>query len=223
MARHGPITIAFLIFEGFTALDVVGPYDVLSRVPGATVRLVAADAAPATDGVGALTLALPATLDDTPRPTVVVVPGGEGVLAACSDTRILRWLCDAHETSLFTTSVCTGALLLGAASLLRGRRATTHWLSLPDLASYGAEPIAERVVTDGKIITAAGVSAGIDMALQLASRLADERTAQAIQLSLEYAPDPPFDAGSPDTAPAAVTTLVRRAAARRRNSAASHR
>jgi transcriptional regulator GlxA family with amidase domain len=223
MTRNGPITIAFLLFEGFTALDVVGPYDVLSRVPGAAVRLVAADAAPATDGVGALTLASPATLDENRSPSVVVVPGGEGVLDACGDTRILRWLCEVHETSLFTTSVCTGALLLGAASLLRGRRATTHWLSLPDLASYGAQPIAKRVVTDGKIITAAGVSAGIDMALQLASVLADERTAQAIQLSLEYAPAPPFDAGSPDTAPADVTTLVRRAAAHHRTIAPSQR
>jgi transcriptional regulator GlxA family with amidase domain len=214
MANRSPLTVAFLLFDGFTALDLVGPYEVLSRVPKATMHFVAADATRATDKVGALTLLIPNALDDVPNPDIVVVPGGEGVHAACNDARILRWLSEAHETSQFTTSVCTGALLLGAASILRGRRATTHWLSMPDLATHGAEPTHERVVTDGKVMTAAGVSAGIDLAIRLAAEVAGERTAQAIQLSLEYAPEPPYAAGSPDTAPPAITAFVREADAR---------
>lgn len=216
MARSGPLTVAFLLFDGFTALDLVGPYDVLSRVPRTSMRFVTADATQVTDGVGTMTLLLPSALGDVSRPDVVVVPGGKGVHSACNDTRILRWLSQVHETSQFTASVCTGALLLGAASILRGRRATTHWLSMDELATFGAEPTHERVVVDGKIVTAAGVSAGIDMAIRLAAELAGEHTAQAIQLSLEYAPEPPYKAGSPDTAPPAVTALVREAAARQR-------
>ena len=200
--------IAIVAFDGITALDAVGPYEVLSQLPGARVRFVATEAGPKRDH-GAFALLAEHALDDVPRPDVVVVPGGKGASAAMEDEALLDWLREAHRHSSWTTSVCTGSLILGAAGLLRGLQATTHWLVLDQLAELGAEPTSERVVEQGKIMTAAGVSSGIDMALVLAERLAGTEIAQAVQLSIEYDPEPPFDAGSPEKAPAHVLERVR--------------
>ena len=145
---------------------------------------------------------------------MIVVPGGWGTRALMEDERVLGWLRAAHQTSTWTTSVCTGSLLLAAAGILDGLEATTHWMSLEVLSRYGATPVSRRVVEQGKVITAAGVSSGIDMALTLAARIAGEDVAQAIQLGIEYDPQPPFDSGSVEKAPAAIVELVRAAAAR---------
>ncbi len=201
--------VAIVAFDGINALDAVGPYEVMWRLPGARVRFVATEAGLKRDH-GAFALLAEHALDEIPGPDVVVVPGGTGVRAAMEDEALLDWLREAHRHSRWTTSVCTGSLILGAAGLLPGLRATTHWLSLDRLAELGAEPTSERVVEQGKIITAAGVSSGIDMALLLAERLAGAEIAQAVQLSIEYDPEPPFDAGSPEKAPAEVVERVRR-------------
>jgi putative intracellular protease/amidase len=201
--------IAILLFDGVTALDAVGPYEVLRLLPGADVRLVANEQGEkATDG-GPLKLVADHSLGEVPRPEIVVVPGGPGARALFGDESVLGWLRSVHEHSRWTTSVCWGSAVLGAAGLLEGLRATSHWLEREDLANYGARPVDERVVVAGKVITCAGVSAGIDMALQLAALEAGERVAQAIQLLLEYDPQPPFDAGSPERAPAGVVEMVR--------------
>jgi transcriptional regulator GlxA family with amidase domain len=197
-----------------TALDAVGPYEVLSRLPGASVRFVAAAPGPKRTENEMLALSADATLDELPHPAVLVVPGGLGTRPLTKDEQMLDWIRGVHETSQWTTSVCTGALLLGAAGILDGLEATTHWMSLELLREYGATPVADRVVEQGKVITAAGVSAGIDMALLLAARIAGDEVAQAIQLAIEYDPSPPFDSGSPAKAPAAVLELVRRAPGR---------
>ena len=203
------------IFDGFTALDAVGPYEVLARVPGAEVVFAALEPGPKRAQTGALALHADCALSQVPNPQVLVVPGGFGTRALIDDEPLLDWIRTAHETSDWTTSVCTGSLLLGAAGLLRGLRATSHWLSLDRLREFGAEPTGERVVEDGKVITAAGVSAGIDMALRLAARVAGADVAQAIQLSIEYDPQPPFDAGSPDKAPKEIVERLRRLGAAR--------
>jgi transcriptional regulator GlxA family with amidase domain len=148
------------------------------------------------------------SLDELPDPDVVVVPGGPGEVAARAGEPVLEWLRDAHEHTTWTTSVCTGSLILAAAGILDGKRATSHWLALDALRELGAEPVSERVVFDGKIVTAAGVSAGIDMGLQLAAKIAGDTVAQAIQLGIEYDPQPPFDAGSPAKAPAEIVELL---------------
>ena len=201
--------IVILVYDRLTALDAVGPYEVLSRLPGAKVTFVAETAGEKRTDMGALGLVADATLDELAHPDVIVVPGGPGQAALMDDGPLHEWLRAVHETSTWTTSVCTGSLILAAAGLLEGRRATTHWLAMDELARLGAEPVPERFVFDGKIVTAAGVSAGIDMALALASRIAGERVAQAIQLSIEYDPQPPFDAGSPAKAPAEIVEAVR--------------
>jgi transcriptional regulator GlxA family with amidase domain len=201
--------IAILIFDGLTALDAIGPYEVLSRLPGAELRLVAKQAGPKRTDTGALGVQADLALADIPDPDVVLVPGGRGNRPLMKDPELLEWLRGVHDGSTWTTSVCTGALVLGAAGILDGRRATTHWAFLERLSEFGAQPVAERVVEDGKIFTAAGVSAGIDMALTLAARIAGDEVAQAIQLGIEYDPDPPFDAGSPAKASAAVIDMVR--------------
>jgi len=201
--------IAIVIFDRLTALDAVGPYEVLSRLPGAKVTFVGEQAGPKRTDTGRLALIADATLAEVAHPDVVVVPGGRGQDDLMDDGPVHEWLRAAHETSTWTTSVCTGSLILAAAGLLDGRRATTHWLAMDELARLGAEPVRERVVFDGKIVTAAGVSAGIDMALALAARIAGEPVAQAIQLSIEYDPQPPFDAGSPEKAPAEIVEVVR--------------
>jgi putative intracellular protease/amidase len=201
--------IAVLIFDGLTSLDAIGPYEVLSRLPGAELTFVAKQPGMKRTDTGVLGINADAAIADIPDPDVVLVPGGEGNRPLMSDDEVLDWLRGAHESSTWTTSVCTGALVLGAAGILEGKRATTHWAYLDRLRELGAEPVAERVVEDGKIVTGAGVSAGIDMALTLAARIAGDKVAQAIQLGIEYDPAPPFDAGSPDKAPADLVDLVR--------------
>ncbi|MFE3452104.1 DJ-1/PfpI family protein [Nonomuraea sp. NPDC059194] len=193
--------IAIPLYPRFTALDAVGPYTVMAFAPGCTVTFVAAARGPVTDDRGSLTLQATASYGDLPHPDVVIVPGGAGTFDALGDRALVDWIAEAHAHTRWTASVCSGSLLLGAAGLLEGRKATTHWAILDLLAQYGAEPVSERVVTEGKIVTAAGVSAGIDMALTLLAQAGDVETAQAVQLAIEYDPQPPFTAGSPKTAP----------------------
>jgi putative intracellular protease/amidase len=203
------MNVAILVYERFTALDAVGPYEVLSRLPHASLTFVAQEAGPVRSDNGILTLLVESSTDDVEAPDIVLVPGGPGEVAARAGGPVLDWLRSVHETSTWTTSVCTGSLILAAAGLLEGKRATSHWLALEQLGRLGAVPVAERVVFDGKLVTAAGVSAGIDMALTLAARIAGDQVAQAIQLGIEYDPQPPFDAGSPTKAPADVVALLR--------------
>ena len=187
--------IAVLLYPDMTALDAVGPYEVLARLPGADVKFVSSTPGPISSDVG-LELVARSALDDAPAPDIIVVPGGPGALAALEDAAAVEWLREAHATSKWTTSVCTGSLLLGAAGILEGKRATTHWILRDMLTQFGSESVAERVVIDDHVITAAGVSAGIDMALHLAAMEAGEAEARALQLTIEYDPDPPFDSGS---------------------------
>lgn len=196
--------IAIPLYPRFTALDAVGPYTVLAFAPGCTVTFVAAEPGPVVDDQG-LALTATAGYADVPHPDVIVVPGGVGTAEALSDSVLIDWIAQAHERTRWTTSVCSGSFLLGMAGLLEGRKATTHWGWLEHLSGFGAEPVSERVVVDGKIVTAAGVSAGIDMALTLLAQASDPATAQAVQLAMEYDPQPPFNAGSPKTAPAGLT------------------
>ncbi|HEY0936779.1 MAG TPA: DJ-1/PfpI family protein [Trebonia sp.] len=192
--------IVIALFDRFTALDAVGPHQVLSHLPGAEVIFAAQRAGGVTDDTGTLTLQAPASYPDVPRPDVIVVPGGPGQSDQMTPGPLRDWLLTADATSTWTTSVCTGALVLGAAGLLQGRAATTYWLALEELRRYGATPKRERYVFDGKYVTGAGVSAGIDMALALAGRIAGDEAAQRIQLGIEYDPHPPYQAGSPATA-----------------------
>src|SRR5437764_7694298 len=201
--------VAIPLFEGFTAMDAVGPYEVLARLPGATVRFVAETPGPLRTETGALGLTADHALDDFPAPEVLMVPGGRGNRALLDGGPMVDWVRAAHDTSEWTTSVCTGALLLGAAGVLEGLEATTHWLELETLERFGARPVQERVVERGKVVTAAGVSSGIDMALLLAARIAGDEIAQAIQLGIEYDPEPPFATGSVATAPPELVDLVR--------------
>jgi transcriptional regulator GlxA family with amidase domain len=202
-------SIAILLYDRFTALDAIGPYEVLSRLPGANVTFVATEPGPVHTDNGMLALLAERSIADVPRPDIVLVPGGPGEVSARAGGSALEWLRSAHENSVWTTSVCTGSLILASAGLLAGKRATSHWLALEKLGELGAEPVSERVVFDGKVVTAAGVSAGIDMAIALVARIAGEQVAQAIQLGIEYDPQPPFDAGSPRTAPPAIVELLR--------------
>jgi putative intracellular protease/amidase len=209
------MNIAIPVFDGLTALDAVGPYEVLSRLPGAKVSFIAAETGPVRTETGMLTLLPQALFSELTNPEILVVPGGRGTRRLMGDESILAWLRHAHESSAWTTSVCTGSLLLAAAGLLEGLQATTHWLELDTLSRFGAHPVSQRVVEQGKVMTAAGVSAGIDMALTLAARVAGEETAMAIQLGIEYDPRPPFDSGSPATAPRELIERVRAAAGSR--------
>jgi putative intracellular protease/amidase len=203
------MNIAILLYDKFTALDAIGPYEVLSRLPGATVTFVAVEPGPMRTDNGMLTLLAERSLEEMRQPDVVLVPGGPGEVAARAGGAALDWLREADRTSTWTTSVCTGSLILAAAGLLDGRRATTHWLAFDELRRLGAEPVDERVVFDGKLVTGAGVSAGIDMALTLVAQIAGDVVAQAIQLGIEYDPQPPFDAGSPHKAPVEIVELLR--------------
>lgn len=196
--------IAVVLFEGFTALDAVGPYEMLSRAPGAETVLVAERPGAVRNDSGSLSLLADRTLAEVPAPDVVIVPGGPGQSGQMENESLLGWLRTADATSTWTTSVCTGSLLLGAAGLLTGRRATSHWLALHVLSTFGAEPTGERVVIDGKYVTAAGVSSGIDMGLTLLGRIAGDEYARTVQLLTEYDPQPPYDNGSPEKAPAAM-------------------
>ena len=201
--------IAIPLFDRFTALDAIGPYETLSRLPGARVTFLAAEPGPVATDNRMLQIVAERALSDMPEPDIVVVPGGIGTRAMMNDTQLISWVRTAHRTSEWTCSVCTGSLVLGAAGLLDGLEATTHWMAMDRLASTGARPTGRRVVEQGKIITAAGVSAGIDMGLTLAARIAGDVVAQAIQLGIEYDPQPPFDAGSPEKAPAEVVAMCR--------------
>ena len=201
--------IAILLYEGFTALDAVGPYEVLARLPGADVTFVAAERGVVTSDTGFLRLVATARLDEVAQADIVLVPGGPGDEAVRAHAPTLEWLRRLHEGTTWTTSVCTGALILGAAGLLRGARATTHWAYFDALRGYGADAVKARAVEDGKLVTAAGVSAGIDMALRLVQRVAGDDLARGIQLGIEYDPDPPFDAGSPEKLPPEMVELVK--------------
>ncbi len=201
--------IAILLYDKFTALDCIGPYEVLSRLPDADVKFVSVTGGVVRSDTGMLGVMTEHGIDDVASPDIVLVPGGPGDEAAAADPRITGWLARVHETTKWTTSVCTGSLILGAAGLLKGVEATTHWAAYDRLSSFGATPVARRYVQAGKIITAAGVSAGIDMALDLLAREAGEDYAQCIQLAIEYDPQPPFDSGSPGKAPAHILEMVR--------------
>jgi transcriptional regulator GlxA family with amidase domain len=201
--------IAIVLFPRLTVLDAIGPYQTLDHLPGGEVVFVAEQAGPVRDESGQLALVADAALADVPHPDVVLVPGGPGTDALTGGGPVADWLRAVDQTTTWTTSVCTGSLTLAAAGLLTGRRATSHWTAMEQLARFGAEPVGERVVFDGKYVTAAGVSAGIDMGLTLAGRLAGDEVAQATQLMLEYDPQPPYAAGSTRTAPAAITARLR--------------
>jgi transcriptional regulator GlxA family with amidase domain len=203
--------VAYLLYDRFTALDIIGPHDVLNSLPDVESVFVAEHAGPVRNESGTLALVADRTLDEVPNPDIVVVPGGFGTRPLLEHRPLLDWLRAAHETSTWTTSVCTGALLLAAAALLDGVPATTHWFAREKLASLGARPVAERVVRQGKILTAAGVSAGIDMALELVGLIHGEEAAKVIQLGIEYDPQPPFDSGSLEKAPAETVKAVRTA------------
>lgn len=199
--------IGMVLFPRFTILDVAGPYEVFARMPGAEVRLVATTKEPLRTDQGMVVH--PDATFDTSQLDVLFVPGGPGQFERMEDERFLKFLKEQANHATWVSSVCTGALLLGAGGLLKGYRATTHWLSLPLLSLLGAEAVGERVVIDRNRITAAGVSAGIDLALVLAARLFDEKLAREIQLIIEYDPEPPFPGGSPGKADAAEVERVR--------------
>ena len=202
--------IAILLYDRLTALDAIGPYEVLSRIPDAKVTFVATEPGPKRTDTGFLALTADAGLGDVPHPDILLVPGGPGQVDAEKDEAVLDWLRTAHETTQWTTSVCTGSLVLGSAGLLHGKRATTYWLALDELAQHGATPTSERVVVDGKVVTAAGVSSGIDMALTLAAQIGGDDLAMLLQLGIEYDPQPPFDAGSEAKAPSHISGFFRK-------------
>jgi putative intracellular protease/amidase len=201
--------IVCLLFDGITALDIVGPYEVLQRLPEANVEFVAAATGEVRTDNKFLALVADYALDEVRTADVLVVPGGFATRALEHDEALLEWIRAVDTTTTWTTSVCTGSMLLAAAGLLEGKEATTHWASLERLKEYGALPTGRRVVEQGKIVTAAGVSAGIDMGLTLAARIAGDEFAQGVQLGIEYDPQPPFDAGSVAKAPAAVVEFLR--------------
>jgi transcriptional regulator GlxA family with amidase domain len=194
--RNKPFQIAVLLYPGVTALDVTGPWEVLSRMPNTEVRFVYKETGPLITEGNTLLLGATHTLAETPSPDMVVVPGGTTTPGQMVDDEVLEWLRQVHKTSTWTASVCTGALILGAAGILKGLPATTHWYKMGVLRIMGAKPQPdERLVRSGKIVTAAGVSSGIDLALWLAGEIAGREYAESIQLVIEYDPHPPFDAG----------------------------
>jgi cyclohexyl-isocyanide hydratase len=206
------LRIGFLVFPQVQLLDLTGPYDVFATLPGAEVHQVWKDLAPVASTSG-LILTPDTTFETCPQLDVLCVPGGSGVTDLMEDAETLAFIRRQAAQARYVTSVCTGALALGAAGLLQGRRASTHWAFHGLLAEFGAIPVQERVVRDGQLVTGGGVTAGIDFALVLLAELVGEQEAQAVQLELEYAPAPPFAAGRPETAPAAVVELVRQESA----------
>lgn len=200
--------IVFLFYDGMTALDLVGPHEILCRLPGATVQRVA-DRPGLIQTDSGLKLNVEYALSDIPRADVLVIPGAGNATTLRESPKMLEWVRKIHATTTWTTSVCTGSLILGAAGILSGLRATTHWAAFERLKIWGAQPVQERVVVDGKVITAAGVSAGIDMALNLAAKIAGVQFAQAIQLGIEYDPAPLFDVGSPEKANPVIREALR--------------
>ena len=203
------LQIGSLLFEGLDQIDLTGPFEVLSRIPNATYRIFARTTAPVRD-VRGLRLTPDAALADAPPLDLLHVPGGFGQEALMDDEEVLGWVRRQAGGARCVFSVCTGALICGAAGLLQGRRATTHWSAFHLLALFGATPVNQRVVVDGNMVFAAGVTAGIDGALRVAAELRGDAAAQTIQLHLQYAPEPPFDSGTPETAPAAVLEGARR-------------
>jgi putative intracellular protease/amidase len=201
--------IAILLYDKVTALDAIGPYEVLSRLPGAEVSFAGKQRGSVRTDTGALGLSVDRTLEEVKKTDIVLVPGGAGTRPLLADEEVLGWLRSVDAASKWTTSVCTGSLILAAAGLLEGRRATSHWIWREHLSAFGADPVEERVVVDGKYVTAAGVASGIDMALELARLEAGDEVAQAIQLGIEYDPNPPFDSGSPAKAPQQLVTALR--------------
>ena len=212
MTAPAGFSVGMVLFEGITQLDLTGPYEVLARMPDTRVHLIASSLAPVRTEWG-LMIAPDTTFDGAPPLDLLCVPGGWGVNEQLENESLLAFLRERAPRARYVTSVCTGALLLGAAGLLRGHRATTHWMSLDLLSRFGAEPVSERVVRDRNRITAAGVSSGIDFALVVAAELFGEDVAQRIQLMIEYDPEPPFRSGSPESAPADVVERVRLASA----------
>ena len=202
--------IAVLLFDELTVLDAAGPAEVLGRMPGARIKFVAKRSGVIASQSRSSRLSLVADhqFKDVSAPDVVLVPGGPGYVEASKDVETIDWLCHVHDTSIWTTSVCTGSLILGAADLLAGLHATTHWSMMDKLAEYGAIPTKQRIVRDGKLLSGAGVSAGIDLALELAALIAGKEQAQAIQIQIEYEPSPPFDCGDPTKAPPEVRQLL---------------
>jgi transcriptional regulator GlxA family with amidase domain len=203
------VQIAIGLYPGFTALDAIGPYQVFANLPGAEVVLCAEKRGRLDDENGILHLVVEHTFDDVASPDVLLVPGGLITRKIARERgAIVDWIVAAHPTTTYTTSVCTGALLLGAAGILEGLDATTHWFAYDELASYGARPTEQRVVFQGKIVTGAGVSAGIDLALSLVDALVGPEMAQAIQLGIEYDPQPPHDSGAPSKASPTIRDAV---------------
>jgi len=200
--------VACLLYDRFTALDIVGPFEVLKSVPGTEPVFVAERTGPVPNESHTMSIVAERTLDEVTSPDIVIVPGGFGTRALLKHEPLLEWLRTTHQSTQWTTSVCTGALLLAAAGLLDGVPATTHWLARDLLAELGATPVSRRVVREGKIVTAAGVSSGIDMALELVQLMHGDDVAKAVQLGIEYDPMPPFDAGSPDKAPQPIVEAV---------------
>jgi cyclohexyl-isocyanide hydratase len=208
-----------LLFPNLTQLDLTGPYEVLARLPGAETRLVWKTLDPVRSENG-LTILPDTPFADCPALDLILVPGGPGINPLLEDAEVLAFVRQMAAAARWVIGICTGSLVLGAAGLLRGRRAGTHWQSRELLRAFGAEPVAERVVVDGNVVTGGGVTAGIDVALTLAAEIAGRATAEAIQLAIEYDPAPPFAAGSPERAdPAVVAQVSERAAARQRDRA----
>jgi transcriptional regulator GlxA family with amidase domain len=203
--------IAYLLYDRFTALDITGPHDVFNSVPGNESIFVAETSGPIRNESDTLSMVADASIDEVTSPDIVVIPGGFGNRLLLEHEPLHEWIRSVHETSTWTTSVCTGSLLLAAAGLLDGVPATTHWLARDLLAELGAQVVPDRVVEHGKIVTAAGVSSGIDMALTLVQRINGDDVAKAVQLGIEYDPEPPLDAGSPEKAPDSIVELVRAA------------
>ena len=200
--------ITFLFYEGMTTLDIIGPHEVLAHLPDVTIQRVAKQAGPVQAGFG-LELTAEYALSQIIQTDILVVPGGGSATSLRHEPEIIRWIKAIHQTTQWTTSVCTGSLILGAAGILQGKQATSHWAVLDRLNLWGAIPVSQRVVEDGKIITAAGVSAGIDMALLLAAKVAGQQVAETLQLGIEYDPQPPFNAGSPDKVKPEIVASLR--------------
>jgi transcriptional regulator GlxA family with amidase domain len=214
--------IAFVAYPGFTALDMIGPYEVLRQLPNAEVRFVWHEAGPITADSGVLVLGATHSLAETPTPDVILVPGGPSTPVHARDEKLLEWLRRAHQSASWTTSVCSGSVILAAAGLLKDKRATSHWIALPALRAFGVIPVDdERIVYQDNIITSAGVSAGLDLALWLAGQMGGAGRAKAIQLAIEYDPHPPFDSGhmskASATTKAAATALLSKDSAKPAN------
>ena len=206
---HQRIEIAILLYDGVTALDAIGPYEFLSRMPDSVTRFVGVERGLKRTDQGSLGLQADYQLDEVTNPDIVVIPGGPGQSLQMDNLPLQEWIRTVHQVTQWTTSVCTGSLILASAGILNGVRATSHWMAMETLAEYGVIPVRERVVFDGRIVTGAGVSAGIDMALQLVARVGTQQMSEEIQLWIEYDPQPPFNAGSPEKASGEIVKKLR--------------